>query len=130
MMVLLSAALFALAPVRSDTARVNQYLAYDSAAKVVYLTIAAGHDGANGGMSFNGSFEGKQTITIPLGWRVEGAFTNEDGSVPHSAIVIADVNPVPLSAAEPAFRGAQTKDPEGGTDAGAKETLSFTADKE
>jgi sulfocyanin len=115
---------------RTDTTKVNDYLSYDASAKVVYLTIAAGHEGANGGMSFNGGFDGKQTITIPKGWRVEGTFTNEDGNVPHSALVIAEVNPVPLSAATPVFTGAQTKDPEGGIEAGGKETMSFTADTE
>ena len=45
-----------------DSIRINQYVSFDPAKKAVYLTIIGGHEGANGGMNFNGADRGGARI--------------------------------------------------------------------
>lgn len=119
-----------LALAATDSTRVNDFLAYDAASKVVYLTLAAARDGANGGMSFNGAHDGGGVITVPRGWRIIAMLVNEDGAVPHSAIVVASVPGATTSAATPpasAFAGAHSREVGAGLEAGESEGFQFTA---
>lgn len=116
-----------LALAATDSTRVNDFLAYDPATKVVYLTLAAARDGANGGMSFNGAHDGGGTITVPRGWSVSATFVNEDGAVPHSATVLASAPGAGGAIGASAFAGAHTRDVGAGVEAGEQEPFRFTA---
>lgn len=82
------------AAIEPDTTKVNQYVSYDAGAKVVAITLVAAATNALGGFNFNGGSSGDQTITVPAGWTVNVDFRNHD-VVPHSAIVIKDLTPIP-----------------------------------
>jgi sulfocyanin len=89
------------------TTRINRYLAYDSSARSVALTLVAAANSAQGGFNFNGGSVGNQTITVPLGWSIDIDFQNHD-VVPHSAVVIAAQSPLPAVPEKPAFPRAYT----------------------
>ncbi len=106
--------------------KVNEFLSYDSTAKTVKLTLDAAHGSNNGGMNFNGGFSGNSTITIPAGWSVSWAFTNED-AIPHSAIVLVNKQPFPAQPQDPAIPRAYTNDVGGGLPTGKTDATTFKA---
>jgi sulfocyanin len=110
--------------------RVNEFLAYDAGARTATIQLVGGYNGLNGALNFNGGAKGSQTITVPLGWKVEASFVNRDGDLPHSAIVVREVSPIPLEAPPPAFPRAFTVKLEEGLQEGGTDDLSFVANKE
>ncbi|MFN2400307.1 MAG: sulfocyanin-like copper-binding protein [Gemmatimonadaceae bacterium] len=111
-------------------ARVNQFLSYDASKKTAYLELIGGFNGVNGALNFNGGAKGNHNVTIPLGWRVATTFVNKDGDLPHSAAVINDVSPMPLTSPGPAFPRAFTVKLEEGVQESGSDDMSFTATKE
>lgn len=111
------------APVRIDPA----WLEIDTAR--AEFSLIAGLGGTNGGMNFNGATNGALTLTVPVGWRVTLNFRNDDPNMPHSAVVIPAVTPVPAAAGHPAFAGATTRQPDQGLATGARQSLRFVADR-
>jgi sulfocyanin len=91
----------------ADSTRVNKYLSYNSGTKTAYITLIAAATSVNGGLNFNGGSKGDQTITVPAGWTVHINFQNHD-IIPHSAIVIRNQSPVPVTPSKPAFPVAFT----------------------
>lgn len=109
-----------------SSAKVNEFLSYDPAAKTVHLKLFAAHGSVNGGMNFNGASNGGSTITVPAGWSVTWSFTNED-AIPHSAIVLANKMPLPAQPQEPAIPRAYTKDVTGGLPTNGTDQTTFKA---
>jgi len=109
-----------------SSAKVNEFLSYDPAAKTVHLKLFAAHGSVNGGMNFNGASNGGATITVPAGWSVTWAFTNED-AIPHSAIVLANKMPFPAQPQEPAIPRAYTKDVTAGLPTNGTDQTTFKA---
>ena len=115
-------------PARSDAwpprppNRVHRYLAYDAAARVVWIDLSTT------GPIFNTPGPGARTHVVPLGWRVEVRFRNDD-AMPHSARVVADMKPIPLVPGPVSFAGAETESPLGGLPAGARDQFAFIADR-
>jgi sulfocyanin len=111
----------------AETARVNNFISYDAGARTVNVLLIAALNTAQGGFNFNGGSSGDQTITVPLGWTVNVDVENHD-AIPHSAIVIRDTTPMPITPDQPAFPRAFTNDlanglpPQTGHD-----TMNFTA---
>ena len=110
--------------------RVNEFLSYDAGARTAILQVVGGYNGLNGALNFNGGAKGSQTVTVPLGWKVQASFVNRDGDLPHSAIVVREVNPIPLESPPPAFPRAFTVKLEEGLQEGGADDLSFVANKE
>lgn len=96
----------ATSPAPATEVRVNEFMSYDPATRKVKLLIDAGlatePAPKMGPFNFNGGSVGDQTITIPTGWTVDYHFVNHD-AVPHSFIVIADVQPLPNAPETPAI---------------------------
>jgi sulfocyanin SoxE-like protein len=114
----------------AEQVRVNEFLAYDAGARTAILQIIGGYNGLNGALNFNGGAKGSQTITVPLGWKVQASFVNRDGDLPHSATVVREASPIPLEAPPPAFPRAFTVKLEEGLQEGGTDDLSFVANKE
>jgi hypothetical protein len=89
---------------RLDTA----WMSFDAAAKTVRFQLIAGLTGLNGALNFNGFRDGGLTFVVPLGWQTTMEFRNHDGMLPHSAEVIAPVNPLPAQPVDPAIPRAFT----------------------
>jgi len=114
-------------PAAADSSTtVNQFMSYDPAAKTVHLKLFAAHGSVNGGMNFNGASNGGSTITVPAGWTVTWAFTNED-AITHSAIVLENKMPLPAQPQEPAIPRAYTKDVTGGLPTNGTDQTTFKA---
>lgn len=109
-----------------SSVKVNEFMSYDPAAKTVSLKLFAAHGSVNGGMNFNGASNGGSTITVPVGWSVTWAFTNED-AIPHSAIVLENKMPLPAQPQEPAIPRAYTKDVTGGLPTNGTDQTTFKA---
>ncbi|MFI5208010.1 MAG: sulfocyanin-like copper-binding protein [Gemmatimonadales bacterium] len=103
------------------------WLKVDSAASSAEFSLIAGLGGTNGGMNFNGATNGALTLVVPVGWHVVLNFRNDDPNMPHSAVVIPAVTPVPAGAGRPAFAGAATRQPDQGLATGSRQSLRFDA---
>ena len=110
----------------ADSLPVNHYMWFSPATSTVHIELDASVGGTNGGMNFNGSARGGATLTVPVGWKVRMHFTNLD-AIPHSAIIIADQDPLPTFPQTPAFAGAYTRDLTGGLATSQSDDLNFTA---
>ena len=112
---------------------VPSWMAVDAGAQKVTMDVVAGFNPNNSSWNLNGEYEGGMTVVVPQGWRVEITFTNQDGDVPHSIVVMADpgADNLPLQAGreQAAFPRAYSKSPEQGTSAGDHDTVSFKADQ-
>ncbi len=122
--ILATSPLAAQAPVKVDPS----WLKVDSGPRVEF-SLVAGLTSANGGMNFNGASGGGLTLTVPAHWTVILHFRNSDQVLPHSAMVIAAVTPVPVSGAKPAFEHAVTRQAEQGLPPEGHEDVQFVADK-
>ncbi len=105
------------------------WLKVDSAATSAEFSLIAGLGGINGGMNFNGATSGALTLVVPVGWHVVLNFRNDDPNMPHSAVVIPAVTPVPAGAGRPTFAGATTRQPDQGLSTGSRQSLRFDADR-
>jgi Sulfocyanin (SoxE) domain len=112
---------------------VPSWMTVDAGGKKVTMDVVAGFNPNNSSWNLNGEYEGGMTVVVPQGWRVEITFTNHDGDVPHSIVVMADPggDNLPLQAGreQAAFPRAYSKSPEQGISAGDHDTVSFKPDK-
>jgi sulfocyanin len=109
------------------TTKVNTFVSYDAAAKTVAISLTAALNSAQGGFNFNGGSSGNQTLTVPLGWKVNIDVNNVD-AIPHSAILIADQTPIPNGPSQAAFPRAYTDHLSDGLPAQTgHDSMSFTA---
>ena len=97
-------------------------------AKTVNLTIVAAYDDTTGGFNFNGASNGKMTITVPLGDRVNVTFSN-NAPLPHSAQFVAFSKTPPATSVLDAFTGAHSPSPTTGVMKGTTQKFSFVANK-
>ena len=113
---------------------VPSWMKVDGGAKKVAMDVIAGFNPNNSSWNFNGYYEGDMTVVVPEDWRVEIAFTNQDGDVPHSLVVMADpgADNLPLQAGreQAAFARAYSRSPEQGLSAGNQDTISFKTNKQ
>lgn len=100
-------ALVALLALGAPDTKVNDFMSYNASTKTVNLKIFAAYNSVQGGFNFNGGSNGSQTITVPVGWKVNIDVVNKD-AIPHSAIIIADARPIPNAPDKPAIPRAYT----------------------
>lgn len=98
----------------------GKWYSYDAATNTVTFKLEAGARGGSSPFNFNGYTNGAATLVVPPESNVVMNFVNDDGT-PHSAVVIADTEPMPSMGGDPAIPRAYTKDltqglPQGGTD--------------
>jgi sulfocyanin len=109
-----------------DSTAVNTYMWFSASERTVHVSLNAAVGGTNGGMNFNGGSSGSHTMTVPVGWKVRMQFTNLD-AIPHSAIIIANQQPLPAIPQTAAFGAAYTRDLTGGLFTEQKDAIDFTA---
>ena len=107
----------------------STWLAADVPTKTVQFQLIAGYSGLNGALNFNGFGDGGLTLTVPAGWHVVLHFSNHDGMLPHSAMMIPD-GPVPTltGTTSPAFSQAVTLKLQEGLTSTEQDDLKFVAD--
>lgn len=123
--------LAAAGPIRAEDRLTPSWMTIDARAKKVTMDVVAGFNPNNSNWNFNGYYEGDMTVVVPEGWSVRIDFTNRDGDVPHSLVVMGDPGKdnLPLQAGreQVAFSRAYSKSPEQGISAGDSDIVSFTA---
>jgi sulfocyanin len=125
---LLLRSLSTLCPALPATAQTSasKWLSYNAPTKTVSFALEAGTPGAAGPFNFNGYTNGAATLVVPPGSTVIMSFENLDGT-PHSAALIADTEPMPNMAGDPAIPAAYTKAVTQGLPQGGKDVMRFTA---
>jgi sulfocyanin len=103
-----------------------QWLKWDAGTKTVTFELIAGLDGAKSPFNFNGYTDGEANLIVPAGSTVVMNFVQKDGT-PHSAEIIADKEPMPNMAGEPAIPRAYTNKVAEGLPQEAKDVIRFTA---
>lgn len=107
----------------------STWLVSDVPTKTVQLQLIAGFSGLNGALNFNGFGDGGLTFTVPAGWHVVIHFSNHDGMLAHSGIVIADSLVPTAGATSPAFSQAVTLKVQEGLTSMEHDDMIFLADK-
>jgi sulfocyanin len=125
---LLHAAAFAPTSALAQAAKTkdSQWLKWDAATKTVTFELIAGLDGAKSPFNFNGYTDGEANLIVPPGSNVVMNFVQKDGT-PHSAEIIADKDPMPNIAGDPAIPRAYTNKAAEGLPQEAKDVIRFTA---
>ena len=98
-----------------------QFLSWQSATRVVHLTLLAALGSSNNSFNFDGYGRGELQVQIPLGWRVVVDCENRGGLRHSCAIVKGSLTTTP------AFPGAAIPQPTVGLLPGQKATFSFVA---
>jgi hypothetical protein len=104
------------------------FLVVDTAKKVATFQLAAGNELTNQ-VSFNGARRGGRILIVPVGWRLVIEFANRDTELPHSATVVAAVEPIPEQVPPPAFPHAQTVKIDEGLLEGDSDEIGFVVDR-
>lgn len=114
-----------------DDLKQPSWMKIDAEAKTVTLHIAAGWNGNNGALNFNGYYDGDAKVVIPVGWAVTVDFRNDDASLPHSLLVTKPYTKkeMPESAGreEVAISRAYTRNPREGISGGKTGGFRFKA---
>jgi hypothetical protein len=103
-----------------------KYLKWDGASKTVTFELIAGEDGGKSPFNFDGYIDGEANLVVPPGSNVVMNFYQKDGT-PHSAEIIADTDPMPNMAGNPAIPRAYTNKAVEGLPQEAKDVIRFTA---
>ncbi len=104
----------------------SKWVSYDAATNTTTFKLEAGTPGAKSPFNFNGHVNGEAALVVPSKSAVVVNFVNNDGT-PHSAEVIADKDPMPNMATEPAIPRAYTNKVQEGLPQGATDVMRFTA---
>jgi sulfocyanin len=122
----LSALILALPSAAAVAQERPKYLSWDPASKTVTFELIAGGEGAKSPFNFNGYTDGQANLVVPAGVNVVMNFVQKDGT-PHSAIVIADKDPMPNLDGDAAIPKAYTNKVIEGLPQEAKDVIRFTA---
>jgi len=105
------------------------WVAVDSAARIVVLTLAAEPGGPDGIAPLNGHHHGDLQLVVPLGWTVKWTWTNRDSTERHSLVVMAEREKMPTEGGRPALENALTRAVTAGLKPGQKDVTAFVADQ-
>lgn len=104
------------------------WLVADPAGKTVTLAlqVAPAPDGA---AFINGHRNGDLQVIVPLNWTVQWDWRSADSTRPHSLVVMAEREKLPLEGGRPAFTNAMTRMVTAGLPAGQPDRTTFEADQ-
>jgi hypothetical protein len=105
------------------------WIAVDSAARTVVLTLAAEPGGPMGIAPLNGHHHGDLQLVVPLGWTVKWTWSNRDSTERHSLVVMAEREKMPTEGGRPALENAMTRAVTAGLKPGQKDLTAFVADQ-
>jgi sulfocyanin SoxE-like protein len=105
------------------------WLVGDSAAKTVALTLeVTAPPGATSAL-INGYRAGEAQIVVPLNWTVTWHWQSGDSTAPHSLVLMAERETLPLEGGRPALDNAMTRMVTAGLKPGQKDVTTFVADQ-
>lgn len=122
-------ALAASAQAQSLPVPLPAWVAVDSAARSVHLTLDVTTGVEPGTGLLNGHRKGDIQLIIPLGWTIRWSWHNADSAQSHSLVVMAEREKLPSEGGHPAFDNAMTRMPSTGLKPGLKDETTFVADQ-
>jgi sulfocyanin SoxE-like protein len=126
MALVLLATLCVVSPVRSQA--LPDWVAVDSAARKVVLTLVAEPGPEPGTGTINGHRAGDVQLLVPQGWTVQWDWRNADTTQSHSLVVMAEREKLPPEGGQPAIDGALSRLVKSGLKPGQKDETTFLAE--
>ena len=115
---------------KSDSASETPvWLVADTAGRTVTIALQVTPASAGGPALINGHHNGDLQIVVPLGWTVQWDWRSADSTSPHSLVVMAEREKLPMEGGREAFTNARTRAVTTGLAAGQVDRTTFTADE-
>ncbi len=105
------------------------WLVADTAGRTVTIALQVTPGSAGGPALINGRHNGSFQIVVPLGWTVQWDWRNADSTAPHSLVVMAEREKLPLEGGREAFTNAMTRAVTAGLAVGQGDRTTFTAEE-
>jgi uncharacterized cupredoxin-like copper-binding protein len=105
------------------------WLVADSAAKAVTLTLEVTAPPGTASALINGYRAGEAQIVVPLNWTVTWHWQSSDSTAPHSLVLMAEREKLPLEGGRPALDNAMTRMVTAGLKPGQTDVTTFVADQ-
>jgi sulfocyanin SoxE-like protein len=105
------------------------WLVADTAGRTVTIALQVTPATGGGPALLNGHHNGALQIVVPLGWTVQWDWRSADSTSPHSLVVMAEREKLPLEGGREAFTNAMTRAVTAGLPAGQVDRTTFTADE-
>lgn len=105
------------------------WLVADSTARTATLTLEVTGGAGAGSAQINGYRGGAVQIVVPLNWTVTWHWHSSDSTAPHSLVLMAEREKLPLQGGSPALQNAMTRMVTAGLKAGQTDLTTFTADE-
>lgn len=105
------------------------WLVADTAGRTVTIAFQMTPAAGSGPALLNGHHHGALQIVVPLGWTVQWDWRSADSTSPHSLVVMAEREKLPLEGGREAFTNAMTRAVTAGLPAGQVDRTTFTADE-
>lgn len=105
------------------------WLASDSAAQTVTLSLEVTPSAGAASALINGHRAGELQVIVPLGWTMQWNWHSADATVPHSLVVMLEREKLPTEGGRAAFSNAMTRMVAAGLRPGQTDKTSFIADE-
>jgi hypothetical protein len=105
------------------------WLVTDTAGRTVTIALQVTPATGGGPALLNGHHNGALQIVVPLGWTVQWDWRSADSTSPHSLVVMAEREKLPLEGGREAFTNAMTRSVTAGLAAGQGDRTTFTAEE-
>jgi hypothetical protein len=106
------------------------WLVADTAGRTVTVALQVTPATTAGGPALiNGQHNGGVQIIVPLNWTVQWDWRNADSTAPHSLVLMAEREKLPLEGGREAFTNAMTHAVTAGLAAGQGDRTTFTAEE-
>jgi Sulfocyanin (SoxE) domain len=105
------------------------WLVADSAGRAVDLDLEVTSAAGDASARIAGHREGSVQVVVPLGWTVRWSWHSADATAPHSLVIMAEREKIPVEGGRPAFTNAETRMLVKGLPAGEVDRVSFVADQ-
>jgi Sulfocyanin (SoxE) domain len=113
----------------ADSSAFPAWLEVDSAGRTVTLSLEVTSPPGSPSALINGYRAGEVQVTVPLGWTVKWNWRSADSTAPHSLVVMAEREKIPLEGGRPAFSNAMTRMVTDGLRPGENDRTTFVAEE-
>jgi hypothetical protein len=116
-------------PASAAAPETPRWLALDTAARVATLELEVTAPSGAPSALINGYRAGEARVVLPLGWTLKWNWRSSDSTAPHSLVVMAQREKIPLEGGRAAFSNAMTRMVTEGLRPGQTDQTTFVADE-
>jgi hypothetical protein len=118
-----------IAQAAGDSSALPAWVEVDSASRTVTLALEVTSPPGSPSALINGYRAGEVQVTVPLGWTVKWDWRSADSTAPHSLVLMAEREKIPLEGGRPAFSNAMTRMVTAGLRPGENDRTTFVAEE-